>query len=447
VVDISESTAATVIDGLTISGGQADGEDEFRINRTDGAGLYGNENASAKLSNLIIEDNLADGDGGGLYLGEDSSPTISNVSFLNNSASDNGGAIYFDRGGNLDIDNSVFSGNQSQSAGGIDIQNGIDRFNVTNSTFYDNEGNTSDDIVDASGRGNSTSIVNNIFWNSAAIERPQVSIRSIFIRGNLPETTNFSNNILKGSIPSFQDDIDDERDVTVEGNLTDDPLFVDAAAGDFRLQADSPGVDAGNDEVVNNDATDVARNPRFNDEVDIGAYEYGLYLSIDDVRILEGDTGSSDAEFTVTLFDALDLAPTDEVTVEYTSLDRNAKGGFDFEDVTGTLTFDEDTATQTISVPITGDTRAEFSEAFNVSIRNPTGGAIITDDLALGIIQNDDQLPAGVESDRFFASDVDASFYTPSASEREEVLTIIPELELDGADGIAFLLEPTSPAS
>ena len=109
----------------------------------------------------------------------------------------------------------------------------------------------------------------------------------------------------------------------------------------------------------------------------------------------------------------------------------------------GTLTFDKENATRTISVPIKGDTRAELSEVFNVSLRNPTGEAVITDGLALGIIQNDDQLPTGIESDRFFSPQVSTSFYTPSVSEREDILDIIPELELAGADGIAFLIEPS----
>ena len=58
-------------------------------------------------------------------------------------------------------------------------------------------------------------------------------------------------------------------------------------------------------DVIDEDGTDVAGNPRIYDEtVDIDAYEYGLYLSIDDVWIEEGDTGTTNADFTVTPIDA-----------------------------------------------------------------------------------------------------------------------------------------------
>ncbi len=53
-----------------------------------------------------------------------------------------------------------------------------------------------------------------------------------------------------------------------------DPLFKDAANGDYRLTADSPCVNAGTGEEVTLSATDLAGNPRVqNRRVDIGCYE------------------------------------------------------------------------------------------------------------------------------------------------------------------------------
>ena len=55
---------------------------------------------------------------------------------------------------------------------------------------------------------------------------------------------------------------------------TSDPLFVDPACGNLRLQSNSPGINAGNNSYVTN-ATDLDGNPRIADgTVDIGAYEY-----------------------------------------------------------------------------------------------------------------------------------------------------------------------------
>lgn len=60
------------------------------------------------------------------------------------------------------------------------------------------------------------------------------------------------------------------------GNIAIDPQFVDAAAGDYRLQATSPCLDAGDDGVVSW-AEDLDGNPRIAfGAVDMGAYEAQL---------------------------------------------------------------------------------------------------------------------------------------------------------------------------
>jgi hypothetical protein len=57
------------------------------------------------------------------------------------------------------------------------------------------------------------------------------------------------------------------------GNITDVPLFVNLAGGDFHLQTNSPCVNVGNNAYVNS-ATDLDGNPRiFDGTVDMGAYE------------------------------------------------------------------------------------------------------------------------------------------------------------------------------
>src|SRR5690606_38607828 len=68
-----------------------------------------------------------------------------------------------------------------------------------------------------------------------------------------------------------------------DGNIDADPLWLDPAAGDFRLGAASPCINAGdNSAVPAGITTDLAGLPRFVGIVDMGAYEYqGCYADCD----------------------------------------------------------------------------------------------------------------------------------------------------------------------
>ena len=109
-------------------------------------------------------------------------------------------------------------------------------------------------------------------------------------------------------------------------------------------------------------------------------------LSIDDVEIIEGDSGTTDAVFTVTL----SVDPTETVTVDYATANGLALAGQDYQATSGTLTFEPGgSLTQTIAVPVIGDTDDESDEDFLVQLSNATG-AQIADGEGAGTIQNDD---------------------------------------------------------
>ena len=109
-------------------------------------------------------------------------------------------------------------------------------------------------------------------------------------------------------------------------------------------------------------------------------------LSIGDRSIPEGNNGTTNATFTV----SLDQVSTDTVTVDYSLTPNTATAGNDYTNRSGTLTFAPGTTTQTITVPIVGDTVDEPNETFTVQLTNPNQGQI-GDGQALGIIVDDDE--------------------------------------------------------
>lgn len=61
------------------------------------------------------------------------------------------------------------------------------------------------------------------------------------------------------------------------GNISADPLFANAATGDFHLTSGSPCIDAGDDGLVTAAELDMGGTPRISGlHVDMGAFEYGM---------------------------------------------------------------------------------------------------------------------------------------------------------------------------
>ncbi len=108
-------------------------------------------------------------------------------------------------------------------------------------------------------------------------------------------------------------------------------------------------------------------------------------ISIGDVTKLEGNTGTTAFEFTV----SLSATAAGQVTVDYSTVPGTASAGVDYTAATGTVTFAAGEVTKTISIAVTGDTDIEEAETFAVLLSNPVG-ATIADNTATGTITNDD---------------------------------------------------------
>ncbi len=112
-------------------------------------------------------------------------------------------------------------------------------------------------------------------------------------------------------------------------------------------------------------------------------------LSIGNRTVTEGNTGSVNANFTVTLSPSSGTT----ITVAYATANGTASAGTDYVATTGTLSFSPGATSRTITVPVTGDLLDEANETFFVNLSAP-GNATIGDGEGLGTINDNDALPS-----------------------------------------------------
>ena len=108
-------------------------------------------------------------------------------------------------------------------------------------------------------------------------------------------------------------------------------------------------------------------------------------LSVGDVSLREGDTGTAELMFVVTL----DKAATGPVTVNYATANGTATAGSDYAALAGTLTFAAGETSKMVHVIVNGDTAVEANETFSLTLSN-AAGATIADATAVGQITDDD---------------------------------------------------------
>jgi hypothetical protein len=147
--------------------------------------------------------------------------------------------------------------------------------------------------------------------------------------------------------------------VTVTGV---DDAVVDGDVAYHVITAAATSADANHAGV---DATDVALSNRDDD---------GASLRIADVSLAEGDASSTTFVFTV----ALTGTVPGGVRVNYATADGTALAPGDYSATSGLLTFaGTDGETQTISVPVSGDTEFEGDEAFRVVLSGTDPAVVV----------------------------------------------------------------------
>jgi hypothetical protein len=113
-------------------------------------------------------------------------------------------------------------------------------------------------------------------------------------------------------------------------------------------------------------------------------------ITINDVSIVEGNSGKSNLSFTV----SIDGMSDRDITVDFATLDGTAIAGGvlpDYVAQMGKLTFAAgSTDSKTIEIEVNGDQYKESNETFQVKLSNATNDATITRDTGTGTIVQDD---------------------------------------------------------
>jgi hypothetical protein len=199
-------SSATVVDGFTIKGGNAndffsDITVETSIIRTEnGGGLY-NDHSNPSLSNIVISNNSVFTDGGGMY-NTNSNPRLSKIVFAGNKAAL--GAGMWNGNSNPILINVIFSGNTATARGG-GMYNNSSNLILSNVTLTDNAA-----AFDGAAMLNNSSdltLTNIILWGNTGGGTQGISntfstvvINNSDVQGIVPIGTNIS------SFPLFTND-------------------------------------------------------------------------------------------------------------------------------------------------------------------------------------------------------------------------------------------------
>ena len=172
-----------------------------------------------------------------------------------------------------------------------------------------------------------------------------------------------------GTVTFAPGDVSETVLVNVNGDTTDEPnenFNVDLTSPAFASIADNQGVGT----ITNDD------NPT---------------ISIGDVTVTEGDTGETDATFTV----SLNHASLDDVTVNWATANGTATvADGDYDSNSGTVTFTAGDTSETVTVKVNGDNKDEPNETFNVNLSGNSSNSSIADSQGVGTITDDDPAPS-----------------------------------------------------
>lgn len=269
-IGVSIVFGSPLVQGNTITGNVQQG----CSGGTGGGGVGIGGNGAAQLVNNVISSNFIGSAGGGISLFAAGNPILRDNVISDNTALGQGGGIWIVNISDAAIIQNVITRNTGTQGGGIywgvpDIGRGP---LLVNNTIADNSGTQGSGIF-AAGFDKQATLVNNIVI--ARSGQTAVYCDS----ANDPNPPIFRFNDIFAPLGAAYGGICTDQ-TGLNGNLSADPLFFDPGRTNYRLQAGSPAIDAGDNAAQNLPPTDLDKRPRIVDGdgngtviVDMGAYE------------------------------------------------------------------------------------------------------------------------------------------------------------------------------
>lgn len=259
-----------LIEGNTIAGNTQGG----CSGGTGGGGIGIIGQSSATIRGNTIRDNVSGGDGGGISLFAAGTPTIERNIITGNRAGEGGGISMVNKS-DATIAGNLIAGNRASSKGGgvywlvpLGDRGAI----VVNNTIAANDSPSGSGVF-ADGFDRTAVLYNNIIVAAPA----QTAVFCGNFNDLNPPVFRF-NDVYSATGASYGGICADQTGVL--NNISADPLFVNAATGDYRLRGTSPAIDAAERLFPGVPAIDLDGHPRLIDGngdglaiVDMGAYE------------------------------------------------------------------------------------------------------------------------------------------------------------------------------